>query len=109
MNPYGGSLDPKPFSPVVSVDTAHDVRRCGTCTFCGRLGKDLLEFEMAGFRHLAHGYCFVVKRGVKALAALPDGEIDKMKLYDFVALGWTIEDSQRIVAAARGPAQPGLR
>ena len=61
--------------------TAHDVRSLTCCLFCGQLAdkRNLVKMPRAGH---AHGACFIERRGLPALLALPTEETDKLTLGD---------------------------
>ena len=101
-------MDPRPFDPPLpSLETAHDVRRLRACSFCGRLGKNLPAIACETFRRRprpsrwAHAFCLVEAEGWPALAALPEVELGKVALSDFLAWGLTVDEFDEKLAVAR--------
>lgn len=85
-----------PFDQLVTVRTAHDVRKLRACAHCEQMGStDRMVF---GFPHgktdeYYHGRCFVTAHGLAALCEMPE-QVDKLSLGD---LGQSL--TERIIDA----------
>lgn len=71
-----------PFEDLLTIRTAHDVRRLRACARCGEIGdSDLMAFGYPYDNDYFHGRCFVAEHGFEALLQLP-GVARKLTLGD---------------------------
>lgn len=96
-------MKPQPFDPPEpTLDNCHDVRRLAVCDRCRALGKNLLLIgRVKRVSKYAHAFCLVARDGWRALATLPEKEINKTNLSDFLAWGLTIVQFNKKLREAR--------
>ncbi len=86
-----------PFDQLVTVRTAHDVRKLRACAHCEQIGStDRMVFShpYGQTNEYYHGRCFVEAHGFEALLDLGPPQIDKLSLGD---LGQSL--TERIIDA----------
>lgn len=81
---------------------AHDVRKLAVCGYCQKVGIDLIKSR----HRRAHASCVVERCGFDKLAALPNSELAKITVDDFIAMGFkTISDFNAKVQQSRSASE----